>query len=394
METVRVMMVTGGYAPELSSGGLQSRAVAAVLGDRIEARILTTSSDPALAPHAVVDGRRVSRVHIDVRQPLSRILATARMAIAIARHIRHVDLVHVQGYSSKNILVTTLARAFGRPIVQHLQTAGHDEPTAIAGKGRLAWWAFSTADRYLSVSPGLTAAYLAAGLPADRIQQAPNGVDADRFRPATAAERAALRATLGLPGGRPLILFVGVLAPDKQPDALFEAWLRLQDEPAHVSTLVFVGSTSPRQFEVDAGLAADIRRRADERGLGGRVIFVPPTNAVQDYFRAADVFAMPSIREGLPIALLEAMACGLPCVASRLPGATDVMVEDGVNGRLVPPRDVSALSAALRTTLADSVAAERMGAAARRTVEERYTTTQVAELWLAAYRHVLRGRPG
>jgi glycosyltransferase involved in cell wall biosynthesis len=382
-------MVTGAYFPEISAGGLQSRAVAREIGGRADVQVLTTSTDPSLAPHETIDGARVSRIYVDIRSRASRVRATARMLAALLRIMPAVDLVHVQGFSSKNILLALVAKLFRRPIVLHLQTAMHDEPSVVAGQGRLAWWAFATADFYLSVSPGLTAHYLAAGLPADRIRQAPNGVDAERFRPASPDERVALRTALGLPVARPLILFVGLMSPDKQPHLLFEAWLRLQTDRALASTLVLVGATSPRQFEADAGLAADIRRRADEAGVGDRVIFVAPTNQVHDYFRAADVYAMPSIREGLPIALLEAMACGLPCVASRLPGATDVMIEDGINGRLVPPRDAAGLASALSETIAHPAEASRMGAAARRTVEERYTLPRVAEIWLAAYEQVL-----
>jgi glycosyltransferase involved in cell wall biosynthesis len=387
---LRILMVTGAYFPEISAGGLQSRAVAREIARRADVRVLTTSTDASLAPHETIDVTPVSRIYVDVKSRASRVRAAARMLFEMLRIIPVVDLIHVQGFSSKNILLAVVAKMFRRPTVLHLQTAMHDEPSVVAGQGRLAWWAFATADHYLSVSPGLTEHYLAAGLPSDRIQQAPNGVDAERFRPATPDERIALRTALGLPLVRPLILFVGVMSQDKQPHVLFDAWLQLQRDPARASTLVLVGATSPRQFEADAALAEDIRRRADEAGVGDRVIFVPPTNQIHDYFRAADVYAMPSIREGLPIALLEAMACGLPCVASRLPGATDVLIEDDVNGRLVPPRDTSALAAALGAMIANPDDAARLGAAARRTVEERYTMQRVAEIWLATYLRVAR----
>jgi glycosyltransferase involved in cell wall biosynthesis len=386
---IRVLMVTGAYFPEISAGGLQSRAVAREIAGRADVQVLTTSTDPSLAAHETIDGARVSRIYIDVTSRASRARAIVRMAFELLRIMPVVDLIHVQGYSSKNILLALVAKMLRRPIVLHLQTATHDEPPVVAAQGRLAWWAFATADQYLSVSPGLTQHFLAAGLPADRIQQAPNGVDAERFRPASSGERVALRTALGLPVARPLILFVGVMSQDKQPHVLFDAWLGLQREPALASTLVLVGSTSRRQFEADAGLAADIRRRADQAGVGDRVIFVPPTNQIHDYFRAADVYVMPSIREGLPIALLEAMACGLPCVASHLPGATDVMIEDGVNGRLVPPRETAAFASALGAAIANPDGAARMGAAARRTVEERYTMPRVADIWLATYLRVL-----
>ena len=392
MSNPRVLFVTGAYFPEISAGGLQSRAVARQLAGRAEVRVLTTATNPALPPHDTVDGVPVSRIYVDVKSRASRIRATIRMLRDLLHIVPTIDLIHVQGYSSKNILLTFVARLLRRPIVMHLQTAMHDEPSVVARQGRLAWWAFASADRYLSVSPGLTEQYLAAGLPSDRIREAPNGVDADRFRPATRDERVALRRALGLPVEPPLILFVGTMSSDKQPQILFDAWLQLQQHGGVASTLVLVGATDPRQFEADAGLAADIRRRANESGLGDRVIFVAPTSQIQDYFRAADVYAMPSIREGLPIALLEAMACGLPCVASRLPGATDVMIEDGVNGSLVPPRDAAAFAVALSAMLGDPARAAQMGAAARRTVQDRYQMQRVADTWLATYEQVLGPR--
>ncbi len=385
----RVLLVVGAYCPEISSGGLQSRAMARIFGDRVQVRVLTTATDPTLPSHEMVDGVPVTRIGINVKSPGSRASATLRMMGELLRIVPRVDLVHVQGFSMKNLLISAIAKLCARPIVLHLQTARHDEPTAVAAQGRLAWWAFASANLYLSVSPGLEASYLAAGLPAGRIRQAPNGVDPDRFSPATADQRVALRRQLGLPVERRLILFVGVLSPDKQPHVLFDAWLRMQQDPSLASTLVLVGSTSPTQFEADAGLAGRIRREADRSAFGDRVVFVPPTNQIQDYFRAADVYAMPSAREGLPIALLEAMACGLPSVASHLPGATDVMVESGVNGLLVTPGDPAALAAGLSAVLADPGNAARMGARARQTIEERYTFARVADTWLAAYHEVL-----
>jgi glycosyltransferase involved in cell wall biosynthesis len=102
--------------------------------------------------------------------------------------------------------------------------------------------------------------------------------------------------------------------------------------------------------------------------------------------RAADVFALPSRREGLPVALLEAMACGLPCVASRLPGATDTVITHEQDGLLVPPGDAVALATALCRVLADPGLAAQLGRAARKTVTSRFANADVAEQWLNAYR--------
>ncbi len=387
----RVLLVAGAYAPEFSAGGLQSQAVARALHVRMDIVVLTTATDPTLRRHDTVDGVEVSRITV-TQGGWSFVRATFRMLAELIRLLPRVDLVHIQGFSSKNILIAAMAKLFARPIVQHLQTAKHDEPNAVKAQGRLAWWAYSTADLYLSVSRGLTDRYLAAGLPADRIRDVPNGVDATRFSPADLDERLALRKQLNLPLDRPVILFVGVISPDKQPHVLLEAWVRTQQNPAFASTVVFVGASDPALFELGGRLIDQLRVTAAASGFADRVIFVPPTSQVQDYFRAADIYAMPSLREGMPIALLEAMACGLACAASRLPGATDTMVEDGVSGRLVTPGDADAFATAISDLLADPATAGRMGAAARRTAEERYTMEHVADMWLDAYQHVLTTR--
>ena len=302
--------------------------------------------------------------------------------------------MHVHGFSKKNVLLTVLARVLARPLILHLHTARHDEPKTIQAQGRLAWWAFTSADRYLAVSRNLAGRYLDAGLPADRLREIPNGVDVTRFFPAADAERRELRHRLGLPVDRPLILFVGVMSPDKQPHVLLDAWARFESQERLGSTLMFVGATDPRLFELGGRLAEQLQERLAQIEGGDRVRFAGPTREIENYYRAADLVVMPSLREGLPLVMLEAMACGLPVVASRLPGSTDTVITDGVDGRLVEPGDIAGFADAIGEVLRDRARAEQIGAAARRTVEERYRIEQVAEHWLSAYDALLRSRQG
>jgi len=388
----RVLLVTGAYFPEISSGGLQCQAVARHLGARGSFSVLTTATDAALASHETIESIEVSRVYVDVENRGPKARAFLALLIELLRRLPRTDAVHLQGFSRKNILIVTMAKLFGRPTVLSLQTAVHDEPQTVAGQGRLAAWAYSSHDMYLSVSARLRDQYLHAGLPPDRIRLVPNGVDVHRFAPATVDERATLRRRLGLPLERPIVLFVGMFSHDKQPRILFDAWLGLQRDPALASTLVFVGATQSAYYEIDPQLALAMRADAANVAVADRLVFVEPTHQVHEYFRAADFFSLPSAREGLPIALLEAMSTGLPCVASRLPGSTDTIVEDGVNGRLVPPGDAEALASALTVFLRDRAVGARMGERARETVLQRYGIGPVAEAWMDAYATVLGER--
>jgi glycosyltransferase involved in cell wall biosynthesis len=386
---VDVLMITGAYHPEISSGGLQCQTMARALAGRANVRVLTTAVDPALPATAVVDEVPVTRIHVDVASTPSRMAAMGRMAAALARLVPASDVVHLHGCSSKNVPVTIAAKAAGRPIVLSLHTAGHDEPDAVRRSGRLRWWAYRAADRYLSVSPSLVEAYRAAGLPDDRVDWIPNGIDTTRFTPADAGERAALRQALGLPADRPIVVFVGFFSHDKQPQVLVDAWLRAGDRGLD-ATLVLVGATRSAYFEVDDRIADHLREAAMGRGRAGRLVMTGTTHQVEQYLRAADVFVLPSRREGLPVALLEAMACGLPCIATRLAGSTDAIVTDGENGVLVPVGDVEALASALAGVIGDRRGAAALGAAARQTVIARYSSELVASRWLETYARVLR----
>ena len=242
-----------------------------------------------------------------------------------------------------------------------LQTGVHDEPPAAQAAGAAAYWAYRHADLYLSVSPGLSRAYLAAGLPATRLRQVCNAVDTDRFRPPVPGERAALRRELGLPPDLALVLFVGFFSRDKRPQLLYRAWSEMaSDDPR--TGLVMIGATQSIHGEVDTELAPAIRAQAARDGVADRLFFVESTRTIEKYFRAADVYVLPSVREGLPIALLEAMSSGLPCVATRLEGSTDGLIDDRVNGLLVAPDDGAEMAAAIRLVLTDG--ADR-GAAGR-----------------------------
>ena len=154
--------------------------------------------------------------------------------------------------------------------------------------------------------------------------------------------------------------------------------------------LAFVGARRTGYYEIDEAIAVQIEREVAQLGHVDDVTWVEPTPDIERYFRAADIFVLPSVREAHPLALLEAMACGLPCVATRLAGATDVLITDGRNGRLFPADDEAAAADAMRDLLMDDRAASSMGARARETVLGRYDIRRAANGWISAYEEVLR----
>ncbi len=388
MRRPSVLMVTGSYYPELSGAGLQCRALIRALGDRVRASVLTTTADRRLDGHDEMEGVSVFRLYVEVERRCSKLWAALRLAWWVLRRRGTIDVIHCHGVSQKTWVVIWVARLLRTPVIIKLTSIGHDDPLAIRERGWWAWQSYRQADVFIGVSEGLAARYRASGLPPEKFRLIPNGVDVARFHPSSPEERVQLRGALGLPAGRSVMLCVGFFSQEKRPHLLFEAWSGLQRNGVPSSTLVFVGATRGRYYEIDPTLAEGIRQAAGRLGLGEAVRFVESTSDIDAYYRAADCFVMPSSREGLPNALLEAMASGLPCIAARLDGVTDIVIEHGRNGLLVPVDDVSALSAAIRRILHDPVEAARLGVAAHRTMTERYALPRIADRYDALYHHV------
>jgi len=383
-------MVTGAYAPETSGASLQCRNLIRALRDRADFTVLTTSTDPALPWNSIVDDTQVRRVTVDPNSHSSKAFAIERMASSFLELASGIDIVHLHGVSQKSMLVIALAKLLGKTIVIKLTSFGHDDPASIRAKGALTWAAYRQADRFIGVTPRFAEGFDATGLEESRFVFIPNGVDLDRFKPSSVGVRAEFQNQLRIPTGDPVILFVGSFSPEKNPDVLFEAWLSLFERGVR-STLVLVGATQGPYYEIDAGIADRIKSKVAKRGVGESVVFVEAADNIEHYFRAADVFALPTAREGLPNVLLEAMASGVPPVITRLEGVTDWIVTPGVTGELVAVVDSKDFADAIEGLLASPERREAMGAAARAHVAAHFSLGATAQQTLDLYQELLKG---
>jgi glycosyltransferase involved in cell wall biosynthesis len=212
-----VLLVTGAYYPEISAAAVQCRAVAQRLQHRAALSVLTTAVTPGLPAFDRIDGVAVHRVVVDVRSARSKAIASIKLASSMLQQRGTYDVVHLHGFSQKNLPVSALGRLLGKPVILTLHTSGQDEPEVVKRRGALSYWAFTSPQLVMAVSPQLAALWRAAGLPADRVRTSPNGIDTSRFRPANEAERIALRKALGWPHDRQVVLFVGFFSHDKRP---------------------------------------------------------------------------------------------------------------------------------------------------------------------------------
>ncbi len=231
----------------------------------------------------------------------------------------------------------------------------------------------SLADRVVCVSPKVADFVVErVGVPRNKIVVIPNGVDLADF--SHLPDKRAARAALGLSADRLVLGTVSRLHPVKRLDVLLRA-------------LVWLGSAQT----VIVGYGPEERRLkvlAEQLGLEKRVHFVGQQRDVRPWLAAMDVFVLSSDWEGMPNAVLEAMACGLPVVATSVGGTPDIVV-DGGTGLLVPPRDPLSLAEALRALAADPDRRRGMGIAGRQRVVLCFSAERMVERTQALYGELL-----
>jgi glycosyltransferase involved in cell wall biosynthesis len=213
-------------------------------------------------------------------------------------------------------------------------------------------------------------------LPPERVRTIPNGIDLPPR--SAAAEANGLRRRLGLPETAPLVVSVGHIRPVKGFDILLQAAARVPD-----ATFAIAGDTH------DEAHASDLKQQACAAGLGDRFVFLGPVQNVPALLYSSDVFCLLSRSEGMSNALLEAMACGLPCVATRVGGNPEV-VRHGQTGYIVESGDSEAAAARIAELLRNPERARQMGAEGRRVVEENFTTEVMIRNVINSYDRLLQ----
>ncbi len=215
--------------------------------------------------------------------------------------------------------------------------------------------------------------------PPEKVQAIYSGVDTSMSASAHARSVDSMRLSLGIPsGGDPVLVCVGRLHPIKGHDVLIEAVSILRQDHPEIA-LVLVGNGQ----EID-----NLRAQVRELSLEGSVVFVGFQRDVDPYLRAADLFVLSSRSEAMPMALLEAMAAGLPVVVSDLP-STRELVENSVNGVLAPS-GARGLANAVQAVLSRDDRGVALGVKARQTVLEKFSATSTARALKRLYEEVSR----
>jgi glycosyltransferase involved in cell wall biosynthesis len=374
MRPPAVVMVSAGFWPAIGGAERQALELSAALAARGHKVTVLTRRLRGLPAREAHRGVSIVRLPVLGRGALDSacFLAGAFLWLLIRRG--EWDAAHAHLAGSPALAAALAARLAGRPVVVKLgggRGIGELAASSKTALGRAKLRALGALrPRFLAVVSDL--ADEARGfLGAADIEVLPNGVDDARYKPLDADSKRAARARLGWPQDAAVYLYAGRFSPEKRLAWFLGLW-----EPAAGpdARAVLVGD-GPERAALE-----DLAARSS-----GRVSVLPPREDLRELYGAADAFFLPSISEGLSNALLEAMACACAPLASRV-GGTAETVEDGRTGLLFDRDDEAGLRRAVTRLSTEKGLAARLGAEARRRVEERYALDRIVDRLETLYR--------
>jgi phosphatidylinositol alpha-1,6-mannosyltransferase len=379
MQKYKVCFLSDTYPPDVGGLAISTERNARLLvqaGHEVHVCVPSTSLPPGEVQKTVENGMQVHRLGSQ-KKIHDTLTDWFELVTGLGRELSF-DLLHGFFAAYAGYLAVYAARYLDARSV--VSVRGNDLDRLIFDPARASFilYALEHADAVTAVTRDLQRKVLAL---ANRqgVVHVPNSVDAELFHPST--PHAALRNELGLDQGY-VLGFVGEARAKKGLTLLLKAFAKVATKvDAH---LLLIGGLRPKDEEI----YQLFRRRNPQLSLH-LVPYVPQSELV-DYYNLMDLVLMPSLRDGLPNALLEAMACERTVVASDVGGLSDV-IEDGRNGFLVPPRDKQALVARILSTLADADQRRVLGQAARATILRDYTPQHELNNNLRIYHQLLTG---
>jgi glycosyltransferase involved in cell wall biosynthesis len=374
---VDVTMAIQAFTPIVGGGELQLERLLRPLAERgVRARVVTRGV-PDAPRHELVAGSDVRRTAVAGESPRASLVYVASALASIAARRRATDVVHAHGALSPATIALGATYLAVPAVVTPLGAGAPGDLRRVRAKpgGELRLRALVRRAHFVALSDEIAAELRALGVPGERVHEIPNGVDSATYHVPTGEERARARTALGVDADHCCFVFVGRLHPVKRVDVVIDALAGVEG-----ANLVVVGDGPER---------AALERRAHEAGVAAHVRFAGSTPHVVPFLHAADAFVLPSAAEGMSNALVEAMACGLPClVTSAIGGVAALVGED--RGVLVPAGDVGAWRAAMTVTVAGDARRHELGEAAARFVQSSLTLDRTADRLAALYRSLAR----
>jgi glycosyltransferase involved in cell wall biosynthesis len=396
-----VCLLAETFYPVVGGGETHARLLARTLIQKgMDVFVVTRRSSRDLPKFELVDNIPTYRVPPAGMKRWGKYLMVPAAVFELIRRRKRYDIVFICGFRVLGLPALAVALLAGKACVLRAETLGEMSggyasaykrlPPAVSSifKGwiNLRNRLLRRADAFTSISAHVSSELLSCGVEESRIFMFSNGIDTSLFRPADPLQKASLRQQLNLPEKGRIVVYTGKLNQGKGLEYLIRAWQIVSSGHPDVH-LVLVGAGGGQSLSREEKLKGMVQ----SLGLGETVTFTGYVSNVRQYLQASDIFAFPSENESFGLSLAEAMACGLPAVASCA-GAIPEIVHHGEDGLLVPPRNPDALAGAISAVLDDSSLAQRLSSNGERAIAERYSIDVVAERYRLLFMQICQER--
>lgn len=381
---LKILMFSIYFPPQYSGAAKQALSLAKHLRERGHHVEFVTVRWPGLKERDEVDGFPVWRIEEGRGSRHRELRLWWNLFRFVLKRRRDFDILHSHGAYYTNSIVGPLAKLVGWKSLVKASLADNDLHgfrSSLAGRIHHAF--LGKVNAYVAISWDLEKEFLSADFPSHKIHYLSNGVDTDRFCPAMEEEKKNLRQVLGLPLDRPMVLTVGVFDQRKNIGWLMDEWVKNNAFGAG-ALLLAVGPQS--REDTDGVFLNSLKKLADKNETILRL--TDHVDDIERYYRAADFFILPSHSEGMPNVILEAMASGLPCIATRVSGVLELL-RNGETGYTYAVDDSNDLRSAIINILNTNGA---MGYYARKLVEDKYSLSLLAEQYENLYKRLIQGR--
>ncbi len=396
---MNVCILTETYYPVIGGGERQAQSLAAGLVDMgFGVIVLTRRSHASLKKTERLGNVTVYRLSPVGSHHFKKWGLLLTSALALIKLRQQYDAIFVSGFRIIGLSAVLVSKLLDKTCVLKADSLGEMSGDFFAaGLAKLhlgsSWPPFQSflrlrnyllrrADSFVAISAEVVKELVSHGVNADLIQEIPNGVDTATFRPICDEEKQRLRQKLGLPEQATIVIFTGRLVSYKGLPLLLRVWRTIQGNHRPVR-LLLVGTGGLDLHNCEA----ELRTYASANGLQNSVQFTGGVHNVSEYLQASDIFVFPSENEAFPLAPLEAMACGLPVIATSVGGLKDIL-QHGQNGWAVQPGDFQQLREALEGLMGSPWLAAQLGQAARRTVTERYSADSVTAKYVELFSRI------
>jgi glycosyltransferase involved in cell wall biosynthesis len=396
---LRACLLTETYYPVTGGGETQARALAeglAAAGSHV--MVLTRRSHAALEPFEQLGGVNIFRLPPTGPHHLKKWGLLFSTFLVLIRQRKQYDLIFVSGFRVLGVAAVLAGALLGKVCILKADSLGEMSGEFFSpGLARYGLRTVSPVFRlllslrnrilkraraFVAISSAVAAELMGHAIDASAIYVLPNSVDTGSFHPVELKYKEALRRTLGLPLSETLVIYTGRLVSYKGLPLLLESWQSLQRRHNGIHLLLVGGGG----LDIH-NCEQELRQFVQNHGLDGCVHFTGSVEHVHHYLQAADIFVFPTENEAFGISVIEAMACGLPVVATAAGGLQDLLV-DGENGIVVGVGDGRQLERALEALITNPALARSIGEKARSGVANKYAHDVVLGRYLELFQMV------